>query len=69
MNQPMRRRFPPGSLSEIDTANRRDDQITEDEQDICNPDEARHDQTKNGIEEKIPPAHPETLLISAIAVE
>jgi hypothetical protein len=57
------------SLRQIDSADSRDDQITEDQQNTCYPDEARYNQAKNSVEEKIPPTYPESFLVSRVAIE
>ena len=68
MSQPMRS----GRLilvRQIDSANRRHNQITEDEQNAGDADETRHDQTEDRVKEKIPPAHAQTFFVSRIAIE
>src|SRR5439155_247220 len=57
------------SRRKVDSANGRDNQITEHEQNAGDANKARHDQTKNGVEEKIPPAHAQTFLVSLITIE
>src|SRR5207245_11115474 len=57
------------STSQVDSANRRNNQITKNEQNAGDANEACHHQAENGVEEKIPPAHAQTFLVSPIAIE
>ena len=57
------------SCRQIDSANRWDNQITKDEQNAGDANEACHHQTEDGVEEKIPPTHTQTFLVSRIAIE
>src|SRR5439155_13307170 len=57
------------SRRQVDSADRRNNQITKNEQNAGNANEACHHQAENGIEEKIPPAHTQTFLVSPIAIE
>jgi len=57
------------SRRKVDSANRRNNQITKNEQNAGDANEACHDQAENGVEEKIPPAHAQTFLVSPITIE
>src|SRR5207249_11922259 len=57
------------SRRQIDSANRRNNQITKNEQNAGDANEACHHQAENSVEEKIPPAHAQTFLVSPIAIE
>jgi hypothetical protein len=57
------------SRREIDSTNRWDNQITKNEQNAGDANEACHHQAENSVEEKIPPTHTQTFLVSRIAIE
>jgi len=57
------------SRREVDSTNRWDNQITKNKQNAGDANEACHHQTENGVEEKIPPTHTQTFLVSRIAIE
>src|SRR5207302_10734444 len=56
-------------LREIDSTNRRRNQVTENQQHAGNADETSHDQTKECVKKKIPPANAQAFLVGAIAIE
>src|SRR5581483_3225329 len=56
-------------LREINSANRRHDQVAEDQKHARNPDEARDDESEQGVKQEIPPANAQSFLVSTFAVE
>src|SRR5207245_10280522 len=57
------------SRRKVDSANGRNNQITKNEQNAGDANEACHHQAENGVEEKIPPAHAKSFLVSPVAIE
>ena len=56
-------------MCEVNPADRGHNQVTENKEHTRDPDKARHDQTKEGVKEKVPPAHAQAALIGQVALE
>src|SRR5947207_397908 len=54
---------------EIDSTNCRHNQVTEDQQHTGDPDKTCHDQTEDGVKQKVPPTHAQAFLVGPVSIE
>src|SRR4029077_20796128 len=68
-NDPAKQQPRARAARQIDAANRRHDQITEYKKYSGDSDKDSHDQPKAGVKQKVPPSHPQSFLVGAIAIK
>src|SRR5204863_8538885 len=68
-NDPAKQQPRAGTARQIDAANRRHDQITEYKKYSGDSDKDSHDQSKAGVKQKVPPSHPQSFPVGAIAIK